>query len=140
MTNLLEEAISTDDGSRAAKIIQDALGIESNEVDTIAFPKSGRRIVSNGRGSSVIGCGPRRDFWRDRAPSLPVALERRRKRRLLHCEGSQRPGSCIRVLRRGAWQKGSGQSSDKRRGTKDRRQHCKSAGVATALKARFARF
>ena len=29
MTNLLERAISTDDGARAAKIIQDALGIVS---------------------------------------------------------------------------------------------------------------
>jgi len=38
MTNLLEEAISTDDGGRAAKIIQDALGIESNEVAN-CFPK-----------------------------------------------------------------------------------------------------
>ena len=32
MTNLLERAISTDDADRAAKIIQDALGIESDEV------------------------------------------------------------------------------------------------------------
>ena len=40
MTNLLEEAISTDDGSRAAKIIQDALGIESNEIASYCFPKT----------------------------------------------------------------------------------------------------
>jgi len=39
MTNLLEEAISTDDGGRAVKIIQDALGIESNEVANYCFPK-----------------------------------------------------------------------------------------------------
>jgi len=32
MTNLLERAISTDDGDLAAQIIQDALGIESDEV------------------------------------------------------------------------------------------------------------
>lgn len=32
MTNLLERAISTDDADRAAKIIQSALGIESDEV------------------------------------------------------------------------------------------------------------
>jgi hypothetical protein len=31
-TNLLERAISTDDGDRAAKIIQSALGIESDDV------------------------------------------------------------------------------------------------------------
>jgi hypothetical protein len=40
MTNLLERAISTDDGSHAAKIIQDALGIESNEVANYCFPRT----------------------------------------------------------------------------------------------------
>jgi hypothetical protein len=40
MTNLLEPAISTDDGGRAAKIIQDALGIESDEVANYSFPKT----------------------------------------------------------------------------------------------------
>ena len=55
MTNLLERAISTDDGDRAAKIIQDAFGIESNEVANYCFPKTGRRIVNSVQGSSVIG-------------------------------------------------------------------------------------
>jgi hypothetical protein len=32
VTNLLEEAIDCSDGDRAAKIIQDALGIESDDV------------------------------------------------------------------------------------------------------------
>jgi hypothetical protein len=40
MTNLLERAISTDDGDRAAKIIQDALGLESNEVANYCFPRT----------------------------------------------------------------------------------------------------
>jgi hypothetical protein len=40
MTNLLERAISTDDAGRAAKIIQNALGIESDEVANYCFPKS----------------------------------------------------------------------------------------------------
>jgi hypothetical protein len=40
MTNLLERAINTDDADRAAKIIQDALGIESDEVANYCFPKS----------------------------------------------------------------------------------------------------
>ena len=31
MTNLLEEAIASDDGDRAARIIQEALGIESDD-------------------------------------------------------------------------------------------------------------
>ena len=40
MTNLLERPISTDDGDRAAKIIQDALGIESDDVANYCFPKN----------------------------------------------------------------------------------------------------
>jgi hypothetical protein len=32
MTNLLEQAIACDDGDQAAKIIQNALGIESDDV------------------------------------------------------------------------------------------------------------
>ena len=39
MTNLLEQAINCDDGERAAKIIQDALGIESDDVVNYCFPK-----------------------------------------------------------------------------------------------------
>jgi hypothetical protein len=40
MTNLVERAISTDDPDRAAKIIQHALGIESDEVANYCFPKT----------------------------------------------------------------------------------------------------
>jgi hypothetical protein len=40
MTNLLEQAIDTDDGDRAAKLIQNALGSESDEVANYCFPKS----------------------------------------------------------------------------------------------------
>ena len=40
MTNLLERAISTDDADRAAKIIQSALGIESDEVANYCFPRT----------------------------------------------------------------------------------------------------
>jgi uncharacterized protein HemY len=40
MTNLLEQAIDCDDGDRAAKIIQDALGIESDDVVNYVFPKT----------------------------------------------------------------------------------------------------
>jgi hypothetical protein len=40
MTNLLERAISTDDADRAAKIIQSALGIESDEVANYCFPNT----------------------------------------------------------------------------------------------------
>jgi hypothetical protein len=40
MSNLLEQAIDSDDGDRAAKIIQDALGIESDGVANYVFPKT----------------------------------------------------------------------------------------------------
>jgi hypothetical protein len=40
MTNLLENAISADDGDWAAKLIRNALGIESNEVAGYCFPKT----------------------------------------------------------------------------------------------------
>jgi hypothetical protein len=40
VTNLLEEAINCSDGERAAKIIQNALGIESDDVANYVFPKT----------------------------------------------------------------------------------------------------
>ena len=40
MTNLLEQAINCNDGDRAAKIIQDALGIESGDVVNYCCPKT----------------------------------------------------------------------------------------------------
>jgi hypothetical protein len=40
MTNLLEQAISCDDADQAAKLIQDALGIESDDVVNYCFPKN----------------------------------------------------------------------------------------------------
>ena len=38
MANLLEQAIDCDDGDNAAKLIRDALGIESDEVANYVFP------------------------------------------------------------------------------------------------------
>jgi uncharacterized protein HemY len=38
MTNLLQQAIDCDDADRAAKMIQDALGIESDDVVNYCFP------------------------------------------------------------------------------------------------------
>jgi len=40
MSNLLERAIDCDDGDRAAKIIQEALGIESDDVANYVFPRT----------------------------------------------------------------------------------------------------
>ena len=39
MSNLLEKAINTDDGDRAAEIIKQALGIELDDVVNYCFPK-----------------------------------------------------------------------------------------------------
>jgi uncharacterized protein HemY len=39
MSNVLEQAITCDDGDRAAKMILDALGIESDEVANYCLPK-----------------------------------------------------------------------------------------------------
>ena len=40
MANLLEQAINCDNGDLAAKIVQDALGIESDDVASYCFPKN----------------------------------------------------------------------------------------------------
>jgi hypothetical protein len=40
MTNLLKQAINADDGDGAAKLIQNALGIESDDVANYCFPKT----------------------------------------------------------------------------------------------------
>ncbi len=40
MTNRLQEAINCNDGDRVARIIQDALGIESDDVANYCFPKT----------------------------------------------------------------------------------------------------
>jgi hypothetical protein len=40
MANLLEQAIDCDDGDHAAKLIREALGIESDDVSNYVFPKT----------------------------------------------------------------------------------------------------
>jgi hypothetical protein len=40
MANRLEQAIDCDDADRAARIIQEALGIESDDVANYIFPKT----------------------------------------------------------------------------------------------------
>jgi hypothetical protein len=40
MANLIEQAIACDDGDRAARMIQEALGIQSDDVANYVFPKS----------------------------------------------------------------------------------------------------
>jgi hypothetical protein len=53
MTNLLEQAIDTDDGDCAAKLIQNALGIESDEVANYCFPKTWPK--DRGHRARIIG-------------------------------------------------------------------------------------
>jgi hypothetical protein len=53
MTNLLERAISTDDGGHAAKIIQVALGIESDEVANYCCPNTWPK--DRGQRARIIG-------------------------------------------------------------------------------------
>src|SRR5436309_1606807 len=56
MANLIEEAIACDDGDRAAKIIQEALGIEWTTSSTIVSRRPGRPIASSAVASSASGC------------------------------------------------------------------------------------
>ena len=53
MPNFLEQAISADDGDRAARIIQNALGIEPDDVANYCFPKTWP--ADRGRRARIIG-------------------------------------------------------------------------------------
>ena len=53
MPNLLEQAIGADNGELATKIIQDALGIESDDVANYCFPKTWP--ADRGRRARIIG-------------------------------------------------------------------------------------
>jgi hypothetical protein len=48
ITNLLEQAINCDDADRVAKMIQDALGIESDDVVNYCFPRKRGRSTASG--------------------------------------------------------------------------------------------
>jgi hypothetical protein len=61
MTNLLEQAINCDDPDRAAKMIQDARGIESDNVVNYCLPKE----------------WPRRGIWADGSFLTCCTLPRR---------------------------------------------------------------
>jgi hypothetical protein len=53
MSNLLEQAICTDDGEHAARILRQALGIESDDVVRYCFPKDWP--ADREHGASIIG-------------------------------------------------------------------------------------
>jgi hypothetical protein len=78
MTNLLEQAINCDDPDRAAKMIRDALGIESDDVVNYCFPMTWPTDRERRARYMASGSRPRRVIWpRDRTPPLPAALVRR---------------------------------------------------------------
>jgi hypothetical protein len=59
MANLPEEAINCSDGDRAAKIIQDALGMESDDFANYCFPeKADTRAAHPHHGRMAADRGP----------------------------------------------------------------------------------
>jgi hypothetical protein len=67
MTNRLEEAINCNDGDQAAKIIHDALGMESNDVANYCFPQTWPAEREQRAALLANGCKPRRAFSPHRA-------------------------------------------------------------------------
>jgi len=65
MANLIERATACDDGDRAARITQEALGIESDDVVNYTFPKTWPQEREQRAASSATGCERRRGFWPD---------------------------------------------------------------------------
>jgi len=62
MTNLLEQAINSNNGDHAAKLIREALGIQSDDVVNYVFPKTWPGDRSSVPVSSANGCRLRRAF------------------------------------------------------------------------------
>jgi len=74
MTNVLERAINCDDGDRAARIIMDALGIETDEVANYCLPQYWP--TDREQRAAILATGSRlsRSSWPsalERVPSLP---------------------------------------------------------------------
>ena len=55
MTNLLEQAINCDDGDRPAKIIRDALGIETDDIANYYLPQSNYWPTDRDQCARIIG-------------------------------------------------------------------------------------
>jgi uncharacterized protein HemY len=55
MSNLLEQAINCDDGDRAAKIIRDALGIETDDVANYYLPQTDYWPADRDQRARIIG-------------------------------------------------------------------------------------
>jgi hypothetical protein len=63
MTNLLARAINCSDGDQAAKIIQDAVGIESDDAANYCFLQTWPAIASSTPALLANGCIPRHVSW-----------------------------------------------------------------------------
>jgi hypothetical protein len=63
MTNLFAQAINFDDADRTAKIIQDALGIESDDVVNYCFPKTWP--ADHEQRARIIGTWLQTEAWPD---------------------------------------------------------------------------
>ncbi len=63
MFNRLKQAINCDDADHAAKIVQDALGIESDDVVNYCFPKSWPEDRERRAVLLASGCRLRRGIW-----------------------------------------------------------------------------
>jgi hypothetical protein len=78
MTNLLEQAINSNDADHAARLIQEALGIQSDEVANYVFPKAwpgGReqraRIIGEWLQAEALKPGCKMPRWPE-VPRQPV--------------------------------------------------------------------
>jgi hypothetical protein len=74
MANLIEQAIACDDGDRAAKIIQEALGIESDDVANYVFPKTWPADENDVPASSANGCRLKRGSSPHDAPNAGLSV------------------------------------------------------------------
>jgi hypothetical protein len=70
MTNLLEQAINCNDGDRAARIIQDALGIESDDAPP---PSQGNELFLGEEELSDVSLGTFYVFDKENTGAPPLA-------------------------------------------------------------------
>ena len=75
LANLLVQAINCDDGNQAARIIQDALGIEGDDVVSYCFPKA--RPNDRERRARIIGEWLKTEarYLASRADNLPHVFQ-----------------------------------------------------------------
>ena len=141
MTNLLAQAIDCDDPDRAAKMIQDAFGIENDDVVKYCFPTEWPAYRE--RRARYMGewLKPKRVTWpRDRNPPLPAAVVRREPdpkldRQCFIVRDHNGQALAYVYFRGGAGTALGGAPPHPRRGETHCRQHRQAAGVAARIAA-----